>query len=105
MANGYLDQVKIIDTSTSTEEIYDINRNIPADSTSDELSLVTASDKYMWNNKADISDISSTLLTSGIPYLTSAPSSSNTSGNLILVFLANEPATKYNGYLYFIMES
>ena len=40
-----------------------------------------------------------------ISYLTTAPSADNTSGNLKIVVLSSEPATKYNGYIYFITES
>jgi hypothetical protein len=39
---------------------------------------------------------------SGLPYSTSAPTSANTEGNLKIVVLASEPATKYDGYLYII---
>ena len=42
---------------------------------------------------------------SEISYLTTAPSADNTSGNLKIVVLSSEPATKYNGYIYFIAES
>ena len=37
-----------------------------------------------------------------INYLTSAPTSANTSGRLIFVVLSSEPSTKYDGYLYII---
>ena len=40
----------------------------------------------------------------GVPYLTTAPISDNTSGKLKIVVLNSEPATKYNGYLYIITE-
>lgn len=40
---------------------------------------------------------------SDLPYLTTAPSSANTSG-LKIVVLSSEPATKYDGYLYIITE-
>lgn len=39
---------------------------------------------------------------SGVSYLTTAPSSANTDGDLKFVVLSSEPATKYSGYLYFI---
>ena len=38
----------------------------------------------------------------GLSYITTAPTSDNTSGGLIIVVLPSEPATKYNGYLYLI---
>lgn len=40
-----------------------------------------------------------------VSYLTTAPSSDNTSGTLQFVVLDTEPATKYNGYLYIITGS
>ena len=40
--------------------------------------------------------------TTGLNYLTTAPSSANTSGMKIVV-LSSEPSTKYNGYLYIII--
>ena len=36
----------------------------------------------------------------GINYLTTAPVADNTDGDLKIVVLSSEPATKYNGYLY-----
>jgi len=45
------------------------------------------------------------LIAEGIPYITTAPSSDNTSGKLIFVVLSSEPATKYDGYLYIITGS
>ena len=41
----------------------------------------------------------------GLSYLTTAPESANTNGNLIPVVLSAEPTTKYEGYLYIITES
>ena len=38
-------------------------------------------------------------------YLTTAPTSDNTSGKYDIVILTEEPATKYNGYIYIIAES
>lgn len=38
----------------------------------------------------------------GMPYLTTAPTSDNLSGGLKFVVLSSEPQTKYNGYIYFI---
>ena len=35
-------------------------------------------------------------------YLTTAPTEANTSGKIIFVVLSEEPATKYDGYLYII---
>jgi len=40
-----------------------------------------------------------------VSYLTTAPSSANTSGRLKIVVLTSEPATKYDGYIYFITEA
>lgn len=39
----------------------------------------------------------------GIPYITTAPTSDNTSGKLIFVVLASEPQTRYAGYYYIIL--
>ena len=44
----------------------------------------------------------------GIPYLTTAPTSDNTSGRLILVILdasLEASTTQYNGYIYIFKES
>lgn len=40
-----------------------------------------------------------------VSYLTTAPSSDNTSGKLTFVILNSDPATKYNGYFYIILGS
>lgn len=40
------------------------------------------------------------LTVNGINYLTTAPVADNTDGDLKIVVLSSEPATKYNGYLY-----
>lgn len=40
----------------------------------------------------------------GLNYLTTAPSSANTSGQIKIVVLSSDPATKYDGYLYIITE-
>lgn len=40
-----------------------------------------------------------------VSYLTTAPSSDNTSGRLTFVILNSDPATKYNGYFYIILGS
>ncbi len=40
----------------------------------------------------------------GLNYLTTAPESANTSGQLKVVILSSDPATKYDGYLYIITE-
>lgn len=37
-----------------------------------------------------------------LKYLTTAPTSANTSGNLKFVVLSAEPVTKYDGYVYLI---
>ncbi len=39
----------------------------------------------------------------GVPYITTAPTSDNTSGKLIFVVLASEPQTRYAGYFYIIL--
>lgn len=44
-------------------------------------------------------------LPSGVDYITTAPTEANTSGRLIFVVLTSEPATKYDGYIYFITEA
>lgn len=41
----------------------------------------------------------------GLKYLTTAPSSANNDGGLIIVVLSSEPATKYAGYIYLITEA
>lgn len=38
-------------------------------------------------------------------YLTEAPTADNNNGYLKVVLLSSEPATKYNGYIYFILET
>lgn len=45
------------------------------------------------------------ILTKNLPVLTTAPTAANTEGGLILVVLASEPATYYNGYYYIIAPS
>lgn len=44
------------------------------------------------------------ILSTGLPYLTTAPSADNTDGIKIVV-LSQEPSSKYNGYLYFVLAS
>ena len=43
------------------------------------------------------------LIANGIPFLTTAPTSANTNGKLIVVLLNAEPQTRYDGYLYLIV--
>ena len=51
-----------------------------------------------------ISIASDTISVSGVPYLTTAPVADNTDGTLKFVVLTAEPATRYNGYMYLIVE-
>lgn len=51
-----------------------------------------------------ISIASDTISVSGVPYLTTAPAADNTDGTLKFVVLTAEPAQKYNGYVYLIVE-
>lgn len=51
-----------------------------------------------------ISIASDTISVSGVPYLTTAPAADNTDGTLKFVVLTAEPATRYNGYVYLIVE-
>jgi len=44
-------------------------------------------------------------VTNNLPILTTAPTSANTEGGVIIVVLDQEPATYYNGYLYLIQEA
>ena len=68
---------------------------------------------YEWDKLAATVDTSSFVTTSqveskiaeGVPYLTTAPSSANTSGKLKFVVLSSEPATYYDGYYYIITGS
>lgn len=53
----------------------------------------------------NLSDLNQLVLSGQIPYLTTAPVADNTAGFLKFVVLNAEPATKYNGYLYIIVES
>ena len=45
-----------------------------------------------------------TISVSGVPYLTTAPVADNTDGTLKFVVLTAEPATRYEGYVYLIVE-
>lgn len=51
-----------------------------------------------------ISIASDTISVSGLPYLTTAPVADNTDGTLKFVVLTAEPATRYEGYVYLIVE-
>lgn len=51
-----------------------------------------------------ISIASDTISVSGVPYLTTAPVADNTDGTAKFVVLTAEPAQKYNGYVYLIVE-
>lgn len=81
--------------------------------------FVTDTEKATWNNKVDKSEkgvangyasldgeakVPSSQLPIGVPYITTAPTSANTNGNLIMVVLTSEPTTKYAGYFYIITE-
>lgn len=44
-------------------------------------------------------------ISEGVPYLTTAPSSANTSGKLKFVVLDSEPSTYYDGYYYIITQA
>ena len=47
-----------------------------------------------------VEELIKTNVPNGINYLTTAPIADNTDGDLKIVVLSSEPATKYNGYLY-----
>lgn len=51
-----------------------------------------------------ISIASNTISNTGVAYVTTAPSSANTSGDLRFVVLDSEPSTRYDGYIYIITE-
>lgn len=61
-------------------------------------------------NANDIEDIlegnlvADYLVSKGVPYITTAPTAANASGNLIVVVLGAEPADYFDGYLYLIAE-
>jgi len=79
------------DTKIGTLVSYRIN-----DSYADGTTLVGNGDLYLYGELS---------LTGNLPYLTTAPSSDNTSGYIKIVVLSQEPQTKYNGYLYLITAS
>ena len=56
---------------------------------------------YITSSGSCASATSSTVA-DNVTYLTSAPSSNNTSGRLKFVVLSSEPSTKYSGYVYII---
>lgn len=47
----------------------------------------------------------SNFVNEGVPYLTTAPVADNTNGKLKIVVLNSEPETKYDGYLYIIVDN
>ena len=60
----------------------------------------TAGEQYTAGTGIDIT--ANAISVVGVSYLTTAPTAANTDGDLKIVVLATEPATKYNGYLYLI---
>ena len=59
---------------------------------------------FSYNNLTNVPSNITNLGSNGqLPYLTSAPTSANTTG-LKIVYLTSEPSTKYSGYLYLIKE-
>lgn len=58
--------------------------------------------EYTAGNGIGISN--GTISVTGMPFLTTAPSSANTDGTLKFVVLTAEPATRYEGYVYLIVE-
>ena len=91
---------KIINIGTKTDKGI-----LTYDSVNDEYNAV-APDNQVTNSSDNVVTSSAVYdyIANGIPYLTTAPISDNTSGRLIVVVLSSEPVTKYNGYLYLIKE-
>ena len=75
---------------------YQLPIELPSVTTSDEGKVLQVNSSGAWVAQT---------LPSGVEYLTTAPSAANTNGNLIPVVLTSEPATKYDGYIYFITEA
>jgi hypothetical protein len=90
VANVGLEDVKINNTSI-------VNGNGVAN-------IVTEGTYNASSNKiATMNDLPTSV--SEVEYLTTAPSSANTSGKLKFVVLSSEPSTYYNGYIYYITEA
>ena len=87
-----------IDPTTKEARYYGGHQSIdPADIGTDESSdagKLLAMDSNGWG-----------ILTNNLPVLTTAPSSANTEGGIIIVVLNSEPAQKFSGYLYIVVNS
>lgn len=80
-------------TSEIAYFIFDVTVPIPSAADSGKVLSVNNSGNYALTTPAT---------PSGVGYLTTAPSSANTDGDLKFVVLSSEPSTKYSGYLYII---
>lgn len=92
------------DTYEKVDEYLDINelRRVLADA-----GVIDVIANPTGSATADLSklDVNGTIYgINGLNYLTTAPESANTSGQLKIVVLSSDPTTKYDGYLYIITE-
>ena len=83
----------IIGNIKGSDGIGSANDLIPITENSDTINRRIVSDNMEFN------------FTGQIPYMTQAPTSNNIGGHLYIVYLEEEPETKYEGYLYLIKES
>lgn len=90
----FTDTVSAMTLSTDGTSVKSSNIN-SENSTNGQVLTSNGSGSASWQNPAVPSQMS---------YLTTAPTSANTSGNLIFVVLSSEPATYYDGYYYIITE-
>lgn len=97
--NGYI-QCGYINSSSGDED----NHSAPA-----RIWGTNGSDSYLRTYRADYVSVGyatsagSSTVSDNVTYLTSAPTSDNTSGYLKFVVLSSEPSTRYSGYVYFIV--
>lgn len=92
--------VLIIDTTTKECEIKVQNISIlELRSELDDIIGAGADESFMTSSGVE------SMIEEGIPFTTTAPTTDNTNGKAKVVLLFEEPDTRYEGYLYFIVES
>lgn len=94
------------ETFSKIDEYCDINelRRVLADSAPSGTQVEANPDGEITDDLKSL-DVAGTIYgINGLNYLTTAPTEANTSGQLKVVVLSSEPATKYDGYLYIITE-
>ena len=97
-----LSDVLLVDNSKLLNSIKINGVSYTKDVDSEEIDLGNYQKPITADTELTLKKVVANKLEGNLGYLTTAPTADNTSGGLQIVVLSEEPATKYNGYLYII---